>query len=474
MSDLALFLPELVVLAGALVLFVLSVLEAPSEQLQGAGLIAALGATVASFVTLDAVGEPFFEGIYKVDHFSQLLKLGLTAGLTLVMLLSRELRTVRRSVRPDVPFFLFVSTAGMMLLVSATELLTLYVALELSAYGLFILVALHKKERMGSEAGAKYIIYGAASSALTLYGLSLIFGATGTTYLAGIHQATAVHGTPIFLVGVLLGLSGFFFKLAVFPFHGWAPDTYEGSPHEVTAFVGTVSKVAAAGVLVRACTMAQFQPGELAVAFAVLAVVSMTFGNLAALVQRDLKRLLAYSTVAHAGYMMVGLYAFSQTGVASVLFYSLAYLVMAFGAFLVVCVLGRDGSNPTFDTLRGLHHRSPFLALVLLVSMFGLAGIPPTPGFAGKWFLFSAALERGQFLLVLFAAVNATVSLYYYLMVVKAAYLDPADGEPGPLTLRPLVAATAFVALVATTVLGFYPTPLWDLAVEAASAVIPL
>ncbi|MEM9490737.1 MAG: proton-conducting transporter membrane subunit, partial [Myxococcota bacterium] len=223
-----------------------------------------------------------------------------------------------------------------------------------------------------------------------------------------------------------------------------------------------------------------------------LCVLSMTVGNLAALAQRDLKRLLAYSTVAHAGYMMIGLLAFSQTGMAAVAFYALTYVPMAFCAFLVVCALGRNGDNPTLDSIAGLHRRAPLLAALLLIGMFGLAGIPPTPGFAGKWFLFAAALERDMFWLVLVAAINATISLYYYLQVVKAAYLSPApahddahddahdaahdkdvdaagskDGDTFTLG-SPAYVLGAALAIALVAVLGFYPGPLWDMALEAA------
>ncbi|MFT7621675.1 MAG: NADH-quinone oxidoreductase subunit N, partial [Myxococcota bacterium] len=355
----------------------------------------------------------------------------------------------------------------------ATELLTLYVALELSAYAMFILLAIHTDEKRGSEAGIKTLLYGAAASAMTLYGLSLIFGMTGTTYLADIRFSPNVD-QPLFIIGVALSLAGLLFKLAVFPFHSWAPDAYEGAPHQVVTFVGTVSKLTAAAVIIRLSTLVWHQPEELSTLFFALAVASMTIGNLAALVQKDIKRLLAWSTVAHAGYMLVGLHAFTQTGAASVIFYGMAYVILAYGAFLVISVVGGDGSNPTLTSLRGLHKRSPLLALVLLTSMFGLAGIPPTPGFAGKWFLFAAALERGQFILVLIAAANATVSLYYYLIVVKAAFLDePEDGvESGPIEVPAVIRWTAIGTLILTVILGVLPAPLWDLATRAAEALL--
>jgi len=300
-----------------------------------------------------------------------------------------------------------------------------------------------------------------------------VFGMAGSTYVADIVlYAAGVPTAPLFVVGIVLTLSGFLFKLAVFPFHSWAPDTYEGAPHPVATFVGTVSKVAAVGALIRVCTLIPAESGQMPAVFFVLAVASMTFGNLAALAQKDLKRLLGYSTIAHAGYILVGLYALSEVGIASAIFYAVIYLAIAFGAFLVICVLGRDGTNPTFDSIAGLYRRSPFLALVLLVSMFGLAGIPPTAGFAGKWFLFAAALEKGQLLLVLIAAVNATISLYYYLQVIRAAYLFEPKEET-PIEMSSSLRLGAILALLLIFLSGVWPGPLWELSLEAARAVLP-
>lgn len=471
-TGLFLFLPELTLLLGALGLFAVAVVSGSAAATWRASVVAALLTVVAAILALGARGEPFFPGIYRVDGFSQVLKLGLATGLFLVTLVSRDLSGVLRRARADLPLFLALATVGMMLLVSATELLTLFVALEMSALSLYIVSALSRDELHGSEGAAKYVLFGAVSSAVTLYGLSLIFGATGTTYVAEVMSRVKMGGlTPLLGLGVLFSLAGLLFKLAVFPFHAWAPDVYEVAPHPVVTFIGTTSKVAAIGVLARVVALAAHGPGALTTILVVLSVLSMTIGNLAAMVQKDLKRLLAWSTVAHGGYMLIGLLAFTEGGIAASLFYALTYLFMAFALFLVVCVLSRDGDNPTLDSLAGLHHRSPLLTLALLAGLFGLAGIPPTPGFAGKWFLFSAALRTGHFWLVLVAAVNATVSLYYYLTVVKAAYLaPPQDLSPMPLSLPARVATWA--AVVGIILLGVLPTPLWNLARAAAAALL--
>ncbi|MDP6946675.1 MAG: proton-conducting transporter membrane subunit, partial [Myxococcota bacterium] len=250
----------------------------------------------------------------------------------------------------------------------------------------------------------------------------------------------------------------------------WAPDVYLAAPHQAVTFIGTASKIGAVGIIIRALLLAP-DSETLADGMLVLCVLSMTVGNLAALVQRDFKRLLAYSTVAHAGYLLIGLIGVSEVGVASTIFYATIYLLIAFGPFLVVCAVGQDGTNPQLEDLSGLYRRSPFLAFVLLVGLFGLAGIPPTPGFAGKWFLFAGALQHGRFGLVLVAAVNATISLYYYLIVVKQAYMAEPEDRPA-ITLDPAHALAGAVTVVLVLGIGFYPGPLWDLAVHAARAVL--
>ncbi|MBK8482673.1 MAG: NADH-quinone oxidoreductase subunit N [Proteobacteria bacterium] len=472
-NELLLFLPESVVLLGALLVFVLSVGACGPRATRLAGLAAALVALGAALFSLyyGPAGEPFAAGILRVDTFSQLLKAGLALGLLLTLLLAGELKTVRAGARVDLPFFLLLATVGMMLLVSATELLTLFVALELSAYSLYAAVALHREHPPGDEAGVRYVLIGAAASAVTLYGLSLIFGAVGSTYLADV-TAALVAGRPLVLVvGLVLLLAALFFKLAVFPFHFWAPDVYQGAPHQVVAFVATASKLGAVGVLARICAVLAAAPSGMVEVLLVLAVVSMTLGNLAALAQSDLKRLLAYSAIAHGGYLLLGYGAFSELGIAAALFYGVVYLATAILGFVVVCALGREGSNPDLDALAGLHQRSPVLALMLLAAMFGLAGIPPAGGFVGKWFLFAAALERGQFELVLLAAGNTTLALYYYLRVVKAAYLAPAGGR-GPLALSGTERVAGYIALAIVLGTGIYPAPLWAMAQRAAGVLL--
>lgn len=475
LNDFLLFLPEASALLGALITLLFAAFCTSYRTTWAVSVMLAAGVLAVTCASLYQEGIPFFEGIYHVDAFSQLLKVGIAVGLLLTLLASGQPGSIRERTRNDVPFFLFVSTVGMMMLMSATELLTLYVALELSAYGLYIIAALNRRERTGSEAGVKYVLFGAASSAVSLYGISLIFAVTHTTYLDQIWgMGYGAGNAPLMVIGVLMLLAGLLFKLGAFPFHGWVADTYEGAPHQSATFIGTASKVAAVGVLIRAVSLVARDAGEVVQILVILCVASMTIGNLAALVQRDIKRLLAYSTIAHAGYILMGLVAMSSMGAAAAMFYVLVYVPIAFAPFLVVTVLGRNGENPTLDSLANLYRRAPLMAVMLLVGMFGLAGIPPTAGFIGKWFLFSAALQRGMFWLVLIGAVNATIGLYYYLQIVRAAYVPkPDSAEQGPLEVSASAKLAAWVTIGLVGVTGFYPGPLWDFCGEAVKYLMP-
>ena len=467
MNSPELFCPEFALLLGALLAFACAAIGTSARTAWAVSLAAALTAVGTSILAVPYEGQPFDANLYTVDAFSQVLKLGISVALAFAIAISQRQDSTRPTARVEVHFFFYLSALGMMMLVSATELLTLYVALELSAYGLYILAALHRRERLGSEAAAKFILFGAAASAVSLYGISLIYGATQTTYIAEIAQS---GGGPLLITGIVLTLAGVLFKVAAFPVHSWAADTYQGAPHEASVFLGTASKVAAVGLLLRILSMAGSDTEYLQTLLIVVSVLSMSVGNLSALFQKDFKRLLGFSAVAHAGYLLLGLLSFSKLGAAAAIFYVLTYVPIVVCAFLVISAISRDGNNPSIASLAGLYKRSPFLGLVLLVAMFGLAGIPPTPGLAGKWFLFSAVIESGHLWLVLVAAVNATISLYYYLMVVKAAYLVP-PGDCEDVKLSPAYQAIACVAVAMVVFMGFYPAPIWSMASSAASVL---
>jgi NADH-quinone oxidoreductase subunit N len=276
---------------------------------------------------------------------------------------------------------------------------------------------------------------------------------------------------PEIVISLLLILGGFFFKLAVFPFHFWAPDTYQGATNQVAAYIATSSKVAAIAILLRVVALVGQGSIYLGNALVILSIVSMTLGNLAAIVQKDIKRLLAFSTIAHSGYILIGILAMNRAGYTSAVFYAIALLLMKFTVFLVVIKVAYDGKNLQIEQLAGLHRQSPILALALMVSLFSLAGIPPTIGFTGKFLVFIAAMEKGYFTLVLIAMINVVISLYYYLLVIKAAYLLEPKGELPLLNVTMSTKVLAGVLIVVIVAAGFFPFHLMEVAQSAAEVL---
>jgi NADH-quinone oxidoreductase subunit N len=274
------------------------------------------------------------------------------------------------------------------------------------------------------------------------------------------------------LVAMLLTLCGFFFKLALFPFHFWAPDAYQGAPNPVAAYIATVSKVAAAAVILRTIALCGGDNTYLVHALATLAIVSMTVGNLAAIAQKDFKRMLAYSTIAHAGYIMIGILSMNRVGYASAIFYAVAVVLMKFTSFLVLSKASDKGGNLMITELAGLHRRSPILALALMLSLFSLAGIPPTVGFTGKFLIFTAAMQKGYFMLVLIAMINVVISLYYYLMVIKAAYLIEPETDLPALSLSIPTRLLAGALTAAMVIAGLFPNLLIEIAVAAVRMIV--
>ena len=468
-----LFIPELYCLLMGVVFFALAMVARPNPRRDYfvALLLASVGVVVA-LASVKLEGTLFFEA-YRVDLFSQVFKVMLAMGFFLVICLCTELNGIEERHHPEFYLFLTTCTLAMMMLVSSVELLTIYVALELSSYSLYILVVLRRGHGIDVEAGIKYLMVGATSSAVMLFGLSFIFGVTHTTYVVDIiNVLPKVITNPAAIVGLLLTLCGFFFKLAVFPFHFWAPDVYQGAANQVTAYIASASKVAAVAIIIRMVSLVGDNSKYLVDVLVTLSIASMTLGNLVAIVQKDMKRLLAYSSISHAGYVLIGILSMSQTGYASAIFYALAYLVMNLCCFLVVVKVAQDGSDLKIAQLAGLHRRAPILAMALMLAVFGLAGIPPTIGFTGKFLVFAAAMEKGYITLVIIAMINATISLYYYIMVVKAAYLlEPDVAQPRlPVSIPTKVLAGALVTLM--VVFGVAPSYLLEVARAAAKMLL--
>lgn len=465
------FSPEIYYLLVGLWFLALSMMpRVTSRRCYFSALLLAAAGVLICLITVKSEGLLFLKA-YQIDLFSQVFKVLLSLALFLVVCLCPDLSGIGEKHHPEFYLLLSVCTLAMMMLVSSVHLLAIYISLELSSYSLYILVALRKGENIGIEAGLKYFLIGISASAVMLFGLAFLYGTIQATYIADMAAVLPeVIDQPAVVIGLLLTLSGFFFKLAVFPFHLWAPDVYQGAAHQVTAYIATASKVAAIAILIRMAALTDVATASpyLIHVLMILSIVSMTVGNLAAIVQKDLKRLLAYSTVAHAGYILIGILSMNPAGYSGAIFYALALLVMKFTAFLVVVRVADGDRNLQVDQLAGLHQRAPLLALALMVSIFSLAGIPPTIGFTAKLFVFLAAMEQGYFALVLIAMINVVISLYYYLLVLKAAYiLKPQNAIP-ELKLSPPVKVLTAILIIAMLGAGIFPTYILEIAEAAA------
>jgi len=364
---------------------------------------------------------------------------------------------------------LFFSVLGMMLMASAGDLLVLYLGLELATVSLYALTSYAKLSPRSGEAGLKYIVMGATSSAVYLYGTSLIYGSVGTTRFASIAQMTTplAGPGPGLAAGGLLVVAAFGFKIAAAPFHMWAPDVYQGAPTPVTGFLSTASKAAGFAALIRVLLGPMVNaPNSWLGAVILLSALSMVVGNLIALSQRDIKRMLAYSGIAQAGYALVGIAAASQLGTLATGFFLFQYLFTNLGAFLIVTAVGSSAGNDQIAGYHGLSKRNPVLALALLLFLLSLGGIPPLSGFWGKLLLFWAAAESGLYGLVLLGVLASVLSLYYYLMVARAMYIEP-EGERPVVGLRLPLGLAVLICVVVVVGLA-YPRPLIELARSAA------
>ncbi len=464
------FGPETYFLAVATVFLILSLMR-PNERRDFSAALILAGLGVAVTLAAFRLEGSLFHGAYRVDLFSQLFKSLLSVGFFLVVCLCSSLKGIHETRQSEFYLLLTTCTLGMMLLVSSLELLTLYVALELASYSLYALVPLRSGGGQQMEAGIKYFLSGIATSAMMLFGLACLFAATQTTLISELNlKLPTLLNTPMAFIGLLLTLCGFFFKLALFPFHVWAPSVYQGAANQVTAFVATATKVTAMAMLVRLVSLSDGNTSLTHVLIA-LAIVSMTYGNMVGLVQTDFKRLLAYSAIAHAGYSLIGILSMNPIGYAAAVFYALAYLTMTFTCFLVVVKVASDGRDLPIVQLAGLHRRSPLLAMALMVGVLSLGGIPPTIGFTGKFLVFNAAMERGYFLLVLIAMINVVISLYYYIQVMKAAFLLEPNKELPPIHLTAAATILTVGMVVVIVVGGIFPRYLFQLASAAVQAL---
>ena len=431
-----------------------------------------------SIASYKSSGMLFFDA-YKVDAFSQIFKIILSFGFLIVVLLGAGVKNGLKGVSKDLAceyyMFLTLSVAGLVFLTSAVELLTIVICLEISSFALYVIIPFryqggYKKQM---EAGIKYVMFGALATGISLYGMSYIFGVAHTTYLDKLVDIipTIIQGQAVVIIGLILMLASFFYKLAMFPMHFWAPDVYEGSANETAGFIATLPKVGAVALLIRLVTLSGLEPNQITWILGTLAVLSMTIGNLSALVQKDLKRLIAYSSIAHAGYVMIAVLCVNNLGYESAIYYVAGYILMNLALFYVIYNISKNGENVSFEHLNGLYKRSPLLAMILAISAFGMAGMPPTIGFLGKFMIFTAAISKPLYAIVILAVINAGIAAYYYLKLVRAAYISCEEEVPAiKLGLPKYIMGIFFIVSILAA--GMFPQSLMELAKTAVNTIL--
>ncbi|OCP16404.1 MULTISPECIES: NADH-quinone oxidoreductase subunit NuoN [unclassified Ensifer] len=434
LASLQLSIPELILAVGAMALLMIGVFAGEKSTSTVTGLAVAVLIIAGLWLVLKTGEGEAYGGAFLSDPFAKFMKvLALIGSITAMVMTVGHARSAQID-RFEFPVLLLLATLGMLLMISANDLMSLYLSLELQSLALYVVAAINRDSIRSTEAGLKYFVLGALSSGMLLYGMSLVYGFTGHTGFDEIATALTTTGTPSLglIFGLVFILAGLAFKISAVPFHMWTPDVYEGAPTPVTAFFAAAPKVAAMAIFVRVVINA-FEPvvvqWQQIVVF--ISIASMLLGAFAAIGQKNIKRLMAYSSIGHMGYALVGLAAGSMAGVRGVLLYMLIYMVMTLGTFACILAMRRkDGENvESIDDLAGLSQTNPFMATVLTILMFSLAGIPPMAGFFGKYFVFMAAIEAHLYALAIIGVLASVVGAYYYLRVIKVMWFDDAKGE---------------------------------------------
>ncbi len=461
--NLRIIAPALIIAITAIVVLLGELVTPPSRK-SWLGYLSIVGLAVAALfaVNLWGANESGYHGMVVADNFGIFLTLAILLGAALTIMLSTSFLRAQNIDHGEYYVLLLASVSGMILMATATDLIVIFLGLELLSLPLYILAAFQRENNRSLEAGVKYFLLGAFSSAFFLYGIALVFGATATTNLAKIAAYLAgAQDTTMLSVGVGLLIVGFAFKVALVPFHWWTPDVYDGAPTTVTAFMSVAVKAAAFGAFFRTFLIAlPLLAFDWRAVLAIVAVLTMTLGNVAALLQSNVKRMLAYSSIAHAGYILIALVALSQNGTASALFYLLAYTLTNLGAFGAVIALGNaEKERLEIRDYAGAAREHPLVALVLTICLLSLAGFPPFAGFVGKFLIFSAAVETGWTWLAVIGVLNSLVSAYFYLRPVVQIYMsEPAPGWSGG-RVAPLVALALLIVVIGVIALGVFPAP---------------
>ncbi len=506
--SLAYFSPELVIIAAVLLLIVWDLVSSPRTKTTGLVVISLVAfaysaGTSGWLIAHDAKPQNLFFGLLAFDHFSNTFRIlfALVSGAVAIFSIppipaghTMPDRGVREDRRDQGEFFtlLMVLTLGMNLMAESRSLLMIYLSLELVSVISFVMAGFKINDAKSSEAALKYVIFGGVASGIMLYGMSWIFGLTQSLYLGEcahkIAEMTRAQGKvpEVVFVGTVCMMAGFGYKISAAPFHMWTPDVYEGAPTPVTAFLSVGPKAAGFAVLVRffADALGALTPQMSATGAVIatpwpviagcLAMATMTVGNLSALGQDNVKRMLAYSSVAHAGYMLLGFSVFSDAGIVSIVFYVVTYCFMNLGAFLLVmAVAEKSDGDETLAAFRGLGRRAPVIAGMMALFLFSLTGLPPFAGFVGKFYLFAAVVKAGgtwNWTVAVVGVLNSVISLFYYARVVRAMFLEKGD-RTEPTMVRPLFGATSVALAVPTLVLGIYWAPVYDFVARSLTMV---
>jgi NADH-quinone oxidoreductase subunit N len=488
-TDFYYILPELVLTGGALVVLVADVLLArlpataqPPRYHHGRALawiaLAVIGATLAALAPFTSTHVEVAHGLLAVDRFALFFKIVFLAAAAITVLMSIPYLDIEGASPGEYYFLILCATLGMMIMAGGIDLISIFIGLETMAVSFYILAGFIKPNPRSNEAAVKYFLLGAFSLGILLYGMSLMYGLSGTTSLRTMAAAFVGQENDRRLVlAVILVVAGVGFKIAAVPFHMWAPDVYEGAPTPITAFLSVGSKAASFAMLLRIFLEGlPAMSADWRILFWVLSVVTMTVGNVAAVTQTNLKRMLAYSSIAHAGYVLIGVVVGTERGVTAMLVYVMVYAFMQLGAFAVIVMMRRrDIVGDELKDFSGLSFRHPAAAFAMLLFMLSLGGIPPTAGFMGKFWLFGAAIDAGYVWLAVIAVLNSAISLYYYIRVVVFMYLkkETLGSEP---SAGPALRLALGVAIAATLVLGIYPQYLFRVAAASAQSLgrVPL
>jgi NADH-quinone oxidoreductase subunit N len=468
-QDIGAIVPELELAVFGMFILIFDLLVVEKRKL-GYFALAGIAASAVFLFRLRSVEFSAYGGALSLDSFAIFFKLIFLVAAALSIAISLKYLDIERENHGEYYALILFATMGMMFMAGAVDLVTLYIGLETMAIATYVLVGFLRSNQRSNEASLKYFLLGAFSSAILLYGMSLLYGISGSTRFVDIAEALSRRPLtdPISLMAMITLSAGLFFKVAAVPFHQWAPDAYEGAPTSITGFMSVAVKAASFAMMVRIFMVAIF-PLQLrwVPIMATVSILTMTVGNIAAITQSNVKRMLAYSSISHAGYILIGLIAGNETGLTAVGLYLLIYTFTNIGVWAVIVALRRkDVIGEHVDDMAGLYFKHPAAAVLMLVFLLSLAGIPPTAGFIGKYYLFAAAIQTGHNVLAVVAVLNAAVSVYFYFRIVVSMFMRDATERTG-LTFAPGLNMALGVAIIFTMLIGIYPDPFIALARQA-------